>query len=54
MAHSRKRQAALTQKRQSMISSPNIMSRTLRQKLAALTKWEDYVMKIIGQRAIAA
>jgi integrase len=26
----------------------------LRQKLAALTKWEDYVMKIVGQKAIAA
>jgi hypothetical protein len=23
-------------------------------KLAALTKWEDYVMKIVGQKAIAA
>jgi hypothetical protein len=30
MAHDRKRQAALPQKRQSMISPGNIMSRTLR------------------------
>ena len=26
----------------------------LRQKLAALTKWEDHVMKIVGSTAIAA
>jgi hypothetical protein len=26
----------------------------LRQKLAALTKWEDYVIKIASQKAIAA
>ena len=26
----------------------------LRQKLAALTNWEDYVMKIVGQKAIVA